>query len=49
LTAATFSGVARSPSMVWAGSPGIMWMKPNTRMDTPTSTGMTVSARRSAY
>src|SRR2546429_1872470 len=48
-TSVTFSGVARSPSMVSAGSPGIRWMNPNTRTETPRRTGMTVRLRWMAY
>src|SRR5206468_11666824 len=48
-TSATFSGVARSPSIVSAGSPGIRWMKLKTRTETPRSTGTMVRLRRMAY
>ena len=47
-TSATFSGVARSPSIVSAGSPGMRWMKLKTRTETPRSTGTTVRLRRMA-
>ena len=42
-------GVARSPSMVSAGSPGIRWMKLKTRTETPSRTGTMVRLRRMAY
>src|SRR5206468_58220 len=48
-TSATFSGVARSPSIVNAGSPGMRWMKLKTRTETPRSTGTMVRLRRMAY
>src|SRR5262249_29602474 len=48
-TSATFSGVARSPSIVSAGSPGIRWMKLKTRTETPSRTGTMVRLRRMAY
>jgi hypothetical protein len=47
-TSVTFSGVARSPSIVSAGSPGIRWMKLKTRTETPSRTGTMVRARRTA-
>src|SRR5262249_8927032 len=48
-TSATFSGVARSPSIVSAGSPGMRWMKLKTRTETPSRTGTMVRPRRMAY
>src|SRR3954470_1357346 len=47
--AATLSGVAWTPSIVRAGSPGTRWIMKNTRMVTPTATGTMCSSRRATY
>ena len=46
-SAATSSSAAVSPSMAWAGSPGMRWISAKTSVATPSSTGM-VNARRRA-
>jgi hypothetical protein len=45
-TVATFSGVARNPSIVWTGSPGTRWIIRNTKMLIAMITGMAWNNRR---
>src|SRR5689334_17303118 len=47
--AATLSGVACTPSIVRAGSPGTRWIMKNTRIVTPSATGTRCSSRRATY
>ena len=41
------AGVARTPRIVNAGSPGIRWTRKNTRIVTPSTTGTICARRRS--
>ena len=45
-TRATFSAVARSPSIATAGLPGMRWMNRKTITETPSRTGISESRRR---